>query len=685
MSRTQISRTRADFYVIGGTLELNAACYIPRQADEDLYNYITQGKFCYVLTSRQIGKSSLMIRTAMRLRAEGVNVAVLDLTEFGQNVTVEQWYEGLINRIGQEFNLEDDLERFWLEHERIGPLQRWMRALREVVIVRCTGPVVIFIDEIELVRKLPFTTDEFFAGIRELYNRRNKDHDLTRVSFCLIGVATPSDLIRDTRTTPFNIGQRVELNDFTEAEAISLAQGLGQAHDLNTALLGRILYWTGGHPYLTQCLCQAAANDTGINSPASIDRLCETLFLSPGAKEEDSNLTTVRDRILRSNSDIAGLLNIYAKIYDKKQVRDDATNPLVNILRLSGVTKDLGGNLYIRNRIYQTVFDKKWVKTNMPDAERRRQRMSFLRGLMIATGFFTLIFAVILYLAANLRRERNHARDEALRADRNLQQANLKTQEAKDALVEAERQRKNAEDQGRLALEQKKIAEQERASAEKQRAKAELQRTEAEQQRQLATEQKKLAESRLREIEHQRQMVSEQREAVERYKGEAEQQRKLFIQQQEIARQEQERAEKIELDVSTWEIIKDEKNPAVFAMYQQVHPSGRFIREAIKRAGGGSGRAPLLPGFILGQVYDYETSMPIGGAKVIIQDQDSSLVRSVITSENGVYLIPDLPLGSYKVSITCEGYESDLAKDYQIKAGDMNASRPLSNLLRRKQ
>ena len=65
---------------------------------------------------------------------------------------------------------------------------------------------MIFVDEIDAVRSLPFSTDEFFAAIRECYNRRTEDAELSRLTFCLLGVATPSDLIRDTRTTPFNVG-----------------------------------------------------------------------------------------------------------------------------------------------------------------------------------------------------------------------------------------------------------------------------------------------------------------------------------------------------------------------------------------------------------------------------------------------------------------------------------------------
>src|SRR2546429_5535049 len=245
----------SSFYVIGGTLQRNAPSYVPRQADIDLYNGLTQGKFCYVLTSRQMGKSSLMVRTAVRLREEGVAVAVLDLTAVGQNLTTEQWYDGLLTRIGQQLDLEDELDDFLLEHERLGPMQRWMQAIREVVLQRYTGRVVIFVDEIDAVRSLLFSTDEFFAGIREFYNRRPEDTELARLTFCLLGVATPSDLIRDIRTTPFNIGWRIELTDFTAREAQPLAQGMKRDEELGMTLMKRVIYWTGRHPYLAQRLC----------------------------------------------------------------------------------------------------------------------------------------------------------------------------------------------------------------------------------------------------------------------------------------------------------------------------------------------------------------------------------------------------------------------------------------------
>jgi len=60
------------------------------------------------------------------------------------------------------------------------------------------------------------------------------------------GCGDPSDLIRDTRTTPFNIGRRVELTDFTEAEAVPRIQGFGELSRLGAGFWRGILYWTGG-------------------------------------------------------------------------------------------------------------------------------------------------------------------------------------------------------------------------------------------------------------------------------------------------------------------------------------------------------------------------------------------------------------------------------------------------------
>jgi len=399
------------FFVAGGTLNRDAESYVPRAADDELFDAIIAGSFCYVLTPRQMGKSSLMVRTAARLRSDGQTAIVIDLTEIGQNVALDQWYRGLLLALGDETGLDPELRAVWSRHADLGPMQRLVRGITDVLLPARPGRITIFIDEIDAVRSLPFPTGEFFAGIRELYNRRASEPDLERVSFCLLGVASPSDLIRDTRTTPFNIGRRISLDDFTATEAAPLARGLGRADDESRALLARILDWTGGHPYLTQRLCAAIAEDPAATTAGDVDRACDRLFLSRSARERDDNLLFVRDRMLRSESDLAALLDLYRLVRAGKAVADGGSNPLVGILRLAGIVRVADGRLVVRNRIYEQVFDEDWIRASMPDAEVRRQRRAFAAGMVRTAAVALAILAVMVWLVYDARSSRNLAEE----------------------------------------------------------------------------------------------------------------------------------------------------------------------------------------------------------------------------------------------------------------------------------
>jgi WD40 repeat protein len=422
---------RADFYVVGGTLGRDAPSYVARRADDELFELLASGELCYVLTARQMGKSSLMVRTAARLRAAGDAPAVLDLTEIGRNVTIEQWYKGLLVSLGEQLGIEDELDDAWRASRDAGPIQRFLRALRDVVVPRIPGRVVVFVDEIDAVLSLPFSTDEFFAGIRELYNRRAEEPELERLTFCLLGVASPGDLIRDVRTTPFNIGRRIELDDFTRDEIAPLAAGLTRDARLGEMLLDRVFLWTGGHPYLTQRLCRAIAAEHGEPSEAGVDVLCDDLFLSRGARERDDNLVFVRDRMLRSDVDLPELLELYRTVRSGARVPADEASPLVGVLKLAGIVRVRKGALAIRNRIYDRVFNDEWIRANTPGAEMRRQRRAFTRGFLRAAAGAGLVLLAMIFLVVDAIRSRDRA--EESRAIAEQQQAIAEREQANNA------------------------------------------------------------------------------------------------------------------------------------------------------------------------------------------------------------------------------------------------------------
>ncbi len=446
------------FYVTGGTLAVDTPSYVPRDADAQLFEALLQGDYCYVLTSRQMGKSSLMVRTAAQLRASGVTVAVIDLTAIGVNVTPGQWYDGLLLRLGHQLDLEDEVESFLDEQRELSPLQRWLLAIESVVLAKIDGPIVIFIDEIDLVRSLPFSADEFFAGLRQLYNRRGDEPAWQRVACCLIGVATPSDLISDQHMTPFNIGTRIELRDFRREEANVLASGLGKSTELAASLLDRVLHWTDGHPYLTQRLCSLIASDKSVASPTDVDRVCQTSFLMPGAKDQDNNLMFVRERILRGEADVASVLDLYRMVH-RGQAIDDEKSSTIESLKLSGIVKVHDGRLVTRNRIYASVFDDSWIRSNMPDAELRRQRAAFYHGLMRATSIAAIVvvllgsacaFAFYQWLSVGEALRMSKANE--LIAQREHENATVAMATAQEALKRERQQRTLAEDREQEAI-----------------------------------------------------------------------------------------------------------------------------------------------------------------------------------------------------------------------------------------
>lgn len=496
------------FFITGGTLPTDATCYITRQADEALCASLTRGDFCYVLNTRQMGKSSLMVRTAQRLRQENACVVVLDLTSIGQNLTMEQWYFGLLVRMGEQIGVEEALTDYWRQNRERGALQRWLDAIREVVLPTLdpSEPLVVFIDEIDAVRSLPFSTDEFFAGIRECYNRRTLDPLFHRLTFCLLGVATPADLIRNARLSPFNIGERILLTDFAPQEAAALAKGIaGMPEERAWRLVHRVLYWTGGHPYITQRLCRAVAEQNA-QTEREVDHLCEAMFLSRDAVETDDNLAFVRNRLLQSDCDLASLLDLYQRVRAGKPVPDDETNPLCSALRLSGVARSVQGQLQLRNRIYDHVFDRRWVQAHMPDAELRRQRRAYQRGLLraaSAAAVLIVLFAVLAGIAGFQARAARRARDQA---QRNLQEARRQQARANglNGQLQTTLQQKeevNRRLQTALSAErtQRQQADDQRQAAQTARGNAETRRREAEQARQEAQRQQRLATAQLRQ------------------------------------------------------------------------------------------------------------------------------------------------------------------------------------------
>jgi WD40 repeat protein len=358
-------------YDLGGTVPLFSTNYIKRSADQQLYEALLQKQFCYVLNSRQMGKSSLRVRASRELRSQKIDCVNIDLQGIGShNITAQEWYAGISETIISELNLNFDIDAWLQQRHLFSPVQNFRAFIHEVLLPNITDDVVIFIDEIDSVLQLDFKND-FFGLIRFFYNQRADQPQYQKVSFVLLGVASPADLgggenrLTDN-SSPFNIGKAIDLQGFKANEVQPLENGLIDCVDRPSVVLAEILSWTGGQPFLTQKLCQLVrnagnhiANDTEADC---VQRIVHSKIIDHWEAQDDPmHFRTVLDRLKAKRNLTIAILSLYQQILNGEEVLVDRSPEKMELM-LSGIVTQQDGKLRLSNPIYKSIFNLAWVE-----------------------------------------------------------------------------------------------------------------------------------------------------------------------------------------------------------------------------------------------------------------------------------------------------------------------------------
>jgi Leucine-rich repeat (LRR) protein len=372
---------------VGGALWPQRDIYIERPEDRAFFDLLLSGEYVNVLSPRQMGKSSLMVRTIGKLRANGVRTANLDVAaDLAGTDQADKWFLALVREITRNLKIQFDVSTWWREHEDDALGQRLRRFFREVLLEQVPAPtrIVVFFDEIDNTLSYPFT-DSLFTAIRGMYNERSLDSNYERIAFCLIGVATPDELIKDRRSTSYNVGRTLALRDFDPSrdDLRPLVGALSPDLAVGQSLLERVIYWTGGQPLLTIKFCAALA-EVQAHTIADVDNYVHHSFNSLNEVRTDIHIQQILRFVEMRFISPSASLKLYGKALRGAKVKAETTLPHLQ-LELSGLVKrDDAGNFVVRNRLYAQLFDADWLKSTRTMRVANRYRTIALVASVVA-------------------------------------------------------------------------------------------------------------------------------------------------------------------------------------------------------------------------------------------------------------------------------------------------------------
>lgn len=238
---------------IGGAVPLDSEFYVARPVDAELQASISKrDSIILIKGARQMGKTSLLARGLQYAREQGTKSVSTDLQKFNSDSfrSVKSLYITMSESFADQLDLDIDPASVW--EERRGPNANFERFVRRAVLGRSNGPLVWAMDEVDRLFATPFGT-EFFGLLRSWHNERALDPAGPWASLTIaIAYATEAHLfITDMNQSPFNVGTRLNLEDFTQVQVAELNrryQNPIKAQDE----LNRFYRLVGGQPYLVR-------------------------------------------------------------------------------------------------------------------------------------------------------------------------------------------------------------------------------------------------------------------------------------------------------------------------------------------------------------------------------------------------------------------------------------------------
>jgi hypothetical protein len=237
----------------GGAVPLNSRFYILRQTDKELHAAIARQDSIVLITGpRQVGKTSLLARGLQQIRDRGSAVLLTDLQQLTASTfdNVGRLLRALGELVADNMDLSTRPGEDW--NDCLCPTSNFERYIRREVLAKTAMPVIWAFDEVDRLFSFDYATD-IFGLFRSWHNMRALDPEgpWDRLTLVLAYATEAHLFITDLNQSPFNVGTRLALEDFSVTQVAELNKRYDNALR-NEDEIRTFHCFLGGHPFLSQ-------------------------------------------------------------------------------------------------------------------------------------------------------------------------------------------------------------------------------------------------------------------------------------------------------------------------------------------------------------------------------------------------------------------------------------------------
>jgi hypothetical protein len=233
-----------------GTMRPDSPFYVERRGDQAVLAEIgLAGRTFTIKGPRQVGKSSLLSRAIAVARHTSKSVVWIDFQQFDEPARqhADTFFRQFCGWISEELDLNGQLDVHW--DTDLGNVQRCTRYMQRHVLKELDSPLVLAMDEVDSILDSPFRTD-FFGMLRSWHNSRATRPLWRHIDLALVTSTEPYQLVADLNQSPFNVGEVIELTDFTPEQVADLNGRHGML--LTSAEVEQLMDLLNGQPYLVR-------------------------------------------------------------------------------------------------------------------------------------------------------------------------------------------------------------------------------------------------------------------------------------------------------------------------------------------------------------------------------------------------------------------------------------------------